>query len=105
MDTLLTTLPYYLLSLAAYGSAALGSVLVHKRVRPRRLLLLVGAFVLLGAVFFLLAVSATHGGYVDRVRLALAIRLLALAGALLWLVWLGAAVRATVSVQRKAPPG
>lgn len=101
MDTLLTTLPYYLCALASYGTSLLSAVMVHKRLYPRRLLWLVGAFALLGTMFFLLAVSSTRGGYVDRAQLALVIRLLALAGALLWLAWLGVALRATVGVERR----
>lgn len=101
MDTLLTTLPYYLCTLAAYGTSALSAVLVHKGIQPRRVLLLAAAFVLLGTMFFLLAVSSTRGGIVDRATLALAIRLLALAGGVLWLAWLVLAVRATVGVERR----
>lgn len=101
VDTLLTTLPYYLCSIAAYGTSALGAVMVHKRLYPRRVLLLAAAFALLGTVFFLLAVSSTRAGIVDRRALALAIRLLALAGGVLWLAWLALAVRATVGVERR----
>lgn len=99
--TLLFTLPYYLCALAAWGTMTVCSIAVRKRLYPHRLLWLVGAMLLVGAYFYLLAASARMGGYIDRVAIAWQLRAIAAAGGVLWLVWIALFVRAMVSVEKR----
>ena len=105
MDTLLLALPYYICTVAALGSAAMCGVAAWRRVRPPWILLLAGGFLLLGAAFFLIAATAAPGGHVTRAQVGEPIRLLSLAGGLLWIAWLVMFTHSVVRVEKKRPAG
>lgn len=104
-DTLLLTLPYYICSVAAWGTMATCAIAVRKRMFARRLLFLVAGMAFLGVYFFLLAASAQTGGYIDRALIAWQLRALAAGGGVLWLTWLALWLRAMVTVEHKKPAG
>lgn len=101
MDALLTQLPYYLCSLAAFATAGLGVAAVWKGLRPPWLLIGCAGFVALGLAFSLIAATAAPGGHVNRSDVAGPIRWLYMAGGALWCAVLLLLVRATVSIQRR----
>jgi len=105
IETLLITLPYYLCTLAAWGTMATCIIVVRKRLYPRRLLLLAAGMAMVGLYFYLLAASARLGGYIDRQAIAWELRCVATTGGVLWLLWLALFVRAMVRVERKRPAG
>jgi hypothetical protein len=105
MDTLQLALPYYICTVAAWGSAAVCGVAAWKRLRPPWVLLLAGGFLLLGAAFFLIAATAGTGGHITRSQVAEPIRLLCLAGGLLWITWLVLFTRSVVRVEKQRPTG
>lgn len=98
--TLILALPYYLMTVAAWGTAVMCVVAVRLRIRPAYVLLLGGACLLLGLAMFLMAATAGPNGHANRDAVALPIRLLYLWASLLWLAWLGLFVRSAVSVKR-----
>lgn len=110
---LLTQLPYFLCSLAAFGSAAFCAVMVRKRLRPRWWVLGVGAYAALGVGFFLLAATSSTGGYLPRSAVATPIRYAYLVGGALWCALLMLIARGAVHVERgqtrtqttDSPPG
>ena len=104
-ETLLLTLPYYLCSLAAWGTMLVCVIALHKGLSPRRLFFLAASMVFLGVYFFLLAASARAGGYIDRASIAWPLRILASATGVLWLTWIGLFLRATVRVEKHSPAG
>ena len=101
MDTLLLTLPYYLVVLASWGTAGIFVIAVRKRIRPREWLILTLAFTALGLAYFLIAATAAPGGHVSRGAVAGPIRWLYLVGGVCWLLWLVRFVRSMVSVRRR----
>lgn len=100
MSVLLTQLPYFLCSLAAFGSAAFCTVMVRKRLRPRWWILGVGAYAALGVGFFLLAATSSTGGYFPRSAVATPIRYAYLVGGALWCALLILVARSAVYVER-----
>ena len=96
--TLYMALPYYVVTVAMWGTAAACVVAVRIRIRPAYVLLLAGACLMLGAAMFLMASTAGPQGHINRA--AVPIRALHLAGGLLWLAWLGLFVRSAVTVKR-----
>lgn len=99
--TLVMALPYYLMTVAAWGTAIMCVVAVRLRIRPAWMLLLGGACLLLGASMFLMAATAGPAGHLNRAAVAQPIRLLTLAGGLLWLAWLACFLRGAVTVVRR----
>ena len=97
--TLYMALPYYLMTVAAWGTAAACVVAVRIRIRPAYVLLLAGACLMLGAAMFLMASTAGPQGHINRA--AVPIRALHLAGGLLWLAWLACFLRSAVTVVRR----
>lgn len=100
MSTLLAQLPYYLLTLAAFGTAGIFVIAVRKGIRGRAWLLMTVSFTALGVAYYLLAVTGAPGGHLGRAAVALPIRWLNLVAGVTWLLWLGVFVRGTVSVKR-----
>ena len=98
--TLILALPYYLMTVAAWGTAVMCVVAVRLRIRPAYVLLLGGACLLLGLAMFLMAATAGPNGHLNRDAVAGLIRGLHLAGGLLWLAWLACFLRSAVSVKR-----
>lgn len=98
--TLIMALPYYLLTLACWGTAAMCVAAVRLRIRPAYVLLLGAACLLLGGAMVLMAATAGPNEHINRAAVALPIRTLHLAGGLLWLAWLAAFVRGAVVVTR-----
>ena len=105
MDTLLLALPYYVCSVAAFGTTCLAALSVRRRIYPRRILLLAAGCLFLGLSFFLIAATAAPGGHVARAAVAWPIRMLDAAGGVLWVTWLLLAVKAAVRVEKKRPAG
>ena len=99
--TLYMALPYYVVTVAMWGTAAACVVAVRIRIRPLWVLLLGGACLLLGAAMFLMASTAGPAGHVNRDDVAVPIRALHLAGGLLWLAWLACFLRSAVTVVRR----
>lgn len=97
---LLMQLPYFLCSLAAFGTALFCAVIVRKRLRPRWWVLGVGAYAALGLGFFLLAATSTNGGYLPRSAVALPIRWAFLLAGVLWCALLLLIARSSVRVTR-----
>ena len=100
METLLLTLPYYLVVLASWGTAGVLVIAVRKRVRPWPWLILSLAFTALGLTFFLIAATAAPGGHVARTSVAGAVRWLHLVSGVCWLLWLWRFVASMVTVRR-----
>lgn len=98
--TLYMALPYYLMTVAAWGTAAMCVVAVRLRIRPAWMLLLGGACLLLGLAMFLMAATAGPNGHLNRAAVAVAVRALNLGAGLLWLAWLVLFVRSVVVVRR-----
>ena len=98
--TLYMALPYYVMTLAMWGTAAACVVAVYIRIRPPYVLLLAGACLLLGTAMVMMAATAGPNEHINRAAVALPIRTLHLAGGLLWLAWLAAFVRGAVVVTR-----
>lgn len=98
--TLMLALPYYLMTVAAWGTAVMCVVAVRIRIRPPWVLLLGGACLLLGAAMFLMAATAAPGGHTTRSSVAAVIRVLHASAGVLWLAWLAAFVRGAVVVTR-----
>ena len=98
--TLYMALPYYVVTVAMWGTAAACVVAVRIRIRPAYVLLLAGACLMLGAAMFLMASTAGPQEHINRAAVAVPIRALHLAGGLLWLAWLAAFVRSAVTVVR-----
>ncbi len=99
--TLIMALPYYLMTVAAWGTAVMCVVAVRLRIRPAYVLLLAGACLMLGAAMFLMASTAGPQGHINRAAVAVPIRALHLAGGLLWLAWLACFLRSAVTVVRQ----
>ena len=99
--TLYMALPYYVLTCAAWGTAAACVFAVRLRLRPAWVLLLGGACLLLGASMFLMAATAGPAGHLNRAAVAQPIRLLTLCAGLLWLGWLVMFTRSAVTVVRR----
>lgn len=95
--TLMMALPYYLMTVAAWGTAAMCVVAVRIRIRPPWVLLLGGACLLLGAAMFLMAATAGHTG---RAVFAPHIRALNLCAGALWLAWVVMFARSMVTIRR-----
>lgn len=104
-DTLRLSIPYYVCTVAALGSAGMCMLAAWKRLRPPWLLLLAAGFLLLGFAFFLIAATAAPGGHVTRPQVGDAIRGLCLMGGLLWIAWLLLFTRSVVRVEKKRPAG
>jgi hypothetical protein len=100
MSTLLAQLPYFLLTLAAFGTAGIFVIAVRKGIRGRAWLLLTLGFTALGVAYYLLAITGALGGHLGRAAVALPVRWLNLVAGVTWLLWLGVFVRGTVSVRR-----
>lgn len=98
--TLYMALPYYVVTVASWGTAAMCVVSWRIRIRPPWVLLLGGACLLLGMAMFLMAATAAPGGHANREAVAAPIRALTLAAGVLWLAWLGLFVRSAVTVRR-----
>lgn len=98
--TLIMALPYYVLTIAMWGTAAACAWAVYARYRPGYTLLLGVGCLLLGAGFFLMAATAGPHGHLSRDAVALPIRALNLAAGLLWLAWLAMFARSAVVVRR-----
>ena len=98
--TLYMALPYYVLTCAAWGTAAACVFAVRLRLRPAWVLLLGGACLLLGVAMFLMAATAGPNGHLNRAAVAGAIRGLNLGAGVLWLAWLVMFARSMVVVRR-----
>jgi hypothetical protein len=98
--TLYMALPYYLMTVAAWGTAVMCVVAVRIRIRPPWMLLLGGACLLLGVAMFLMAATAGPNGHLNRAAVAAPIRALHLGAGLLWLGWLVMFARSAVVVRR-----
>lgn len=98
--TLYMALPYYTLTVACWGTAAMCVVAVRLLIRPPWMLLLGGACLLLGAAMFLMAATAGPNGHLNRAAVAVPIRGLHLCAGVLWLAWLVLFVRSVVVVRR-----
>ena len=98
--TLMMALPYYLMTVAAWGTAAMCVVAVRIRIRPPYMLLLGGATALLGVAMFLMAATAGPHGHLNRAAVAVPIRGLLLCAGVLWLAWLVLFVRSVVTIKR-----
>ena len=98
--TLILALPYYVVTVAMWGTAAACVVAVRIRYRPPWTLLLGAACALFGLAAFFLAATAGPNGHINRDAVAVPIRALTLASGLLWLAWLGLFVRSAVTVKR-----
>lgn len=99
--TLYMALPYYVVTVAMWGTAAACVVAVRIRIRPAYVLLLAGACLMLGAAMFLMASTAGPQEHINRAAVAVPIRALHLAGGLLWLAWLACFLRGAVTVVRR----
>ena len=99
--TLIMALPYYLLTLACWGTAAMCVAAVRLRIRPAYVLLLGAACLLLGGAMVLMAATAGPNGHFNRSDVAILIRSLHLAAGLLWLAWLVMFARSAVVVERR----
>ena len=99
--TLIMALPYYLMTVAAWGTAAMCVVAVRIHIRPPWVLLLGGACTLLGAAMLLMAATAGPHGHINRAAVALPIRTLYLCAGLLWLAWVVMFARSMVRVERR----
>ena len=99
IDSLLLTLPYYLLILSCWGTAGIFVIAVRKKIRPPGWWWVIVAFTALGMAFFLIAVTAAPGGHVTRGAVAGPIRWLQLVAGACWLVWLVRFVVGTVAVE------
>lgn len=99
-DALLAQLPYYILTLAAFGTAGIFVIAVRKGIRGRAWLLTVVSFTALGTAFYLLAITGAPGGHVSRGAVAGPIHWLNLLAGVTWLLWLALFVRGMVRVTR-----
>ena len=93
-------LPYYLMTVAMWGTAAACVAAVHIGIRPPWVLLLGAAAALLGAAMFLMGATAGPNGHLNRAAVAVLIRALHFGAGLLWRAWLGLFVRSAVTVRR-----
>lgn len=105
MDTLLLALPYYVCSVAAFGTSTVAVLSVWRHIYPRRILLLAAGCLMLGMSFFLIAATAGAHGHVSRGAVTLPIRMLDGLGGVLWLTWLVLAIRGAVRVEKRPPAG
>lgn len=105
MDTLLLALPYYVCSVAAFGTTCIAALSVWRKIYPRRILLLAAGCLCLGVSFFLIAATAGAHGHIDRGAVAVPIRILDGVGGVLWLTWLILAIRGAVRVEKGHPAG
>jgi len=92
--------PYYVMTVAMWGTAAACIGAVRVGIRPAWVLVLAVAAALLGVSMFLMAATAGPNGHINRDAVAVPIRALTLASGLLWLTWLGLFVRSAVTVKR-----
>ena len=98
--TLVMALPYYVVTVAMWGTAAACFGAVRVGIRPAWVLVLAVAAALLGLAMFLMAATAGPNGHINRDAVAVPIRALTLASGVLWLAWLGLFVRSAVTVKR-----
>lgn len=98
--TLYMALPYYVVTVAMWGTAAACIGAVRVGIRPPWTLLLGAACALLGLAAFFMAATAGPNGHINRDAVAVPIRALTLASGVLWLTWLGLFVRSAVTVRR-----
>ncbi len=98
--TLILALPYYVVTVAMWGTSVMCVVAVHIRYRPPWTLLLGAACALFGLAAFFLAATAGPNGHINRDAVAVPIRALYLCAGLLWLAWLAAFARSAVTVRR-----
>jgi hypothetical protein len=99
-ELLLVQLPYYILTLAAFGTAGIFVIAVRKGIRGRAWLLMVVSFTALGTAFYLLAITGAPGGHMLRSTVLHPIRWLNLLAGVTWLLWLALFVKSMVSVTR-----
>lgn len=98
--TLYMALPYYVVTVAMWGTSVMCVVAVHIRYRPPWTLLLGAACALFGLAAFFMAATAGPNGHINRDAVAVPIRALYLCAGLLWLAWLAAFARSAVTVRR-----
>lgn len=101
LATLYMALPYVVVTVAMWGTAAACVAAVRIRVRPPYVLLLAAGCTLLGTAMLLMAITAGPNSHVGRAAVALPIRALHLVAGVLWLAWLVAFLRGSVVVVRR----